>query len=116
MIVRFWLYDPMDFCKDLKTWTTALLEDPACPLVHSISYGWQGDLSELGGCGTAVVGSIDADFAKLAAKDGRVSDSRARHACARARVHARVRARVRAWMCVPSLYTSQTLCLSIPGT
>mmetsp|Transcript_66059 Transcript_66059/g.157974 ORF Transcript_66059/g.157974 Transcript_66059/m.157974 type:complete len:730 (-) Transcript_66059:115-2304(-) len=64
---EFWLFDPMDFCADLKNWTTQLLQDPNCPLVHSVSYGWQGDLDTIG-CQKANVDVVDADFAKLAAK------------------------------------------------
>ena len=37
------------------------------PLVNSVSYGWQGDLAELG-CKPADVAAIDVNFAKLAAK------------------------------------------------
>mmetsp|Transcript_28506 Transcript_28506/g.51830 ORF Transcript_28506/g.51830 Transcript_28506/m.51830 type:complete len:592 (-) Transcript_28506:171-1946(-) len=64
---EFWLFDPMDFCSDLKNWTTQLLADPSCPLVHSVSYGWQGDLDAIG-CKKDNVDVVDADFAKLAAK------------------------------------------------
>merc|ERR1712110_614259 len=37
------------------------------PLVHSVSYGWQGNISELG-CKPADVADVDVNFAKLAAK------------------------------------------------
>merc|ERR1719253_1672942 len=64
---EFWLYDPNDFCADLKKWTTALLADDAVPLVHSVSYGWQGELSQIG-CSAANSAAVDADLAQLAAK------------------------------------------------
>merc|ERR1712072_308179 len=64
---EFWLYDPSDFCADLKNWTSAMLSDDNVPLVHSVSYGWQGPLSQLG-CTPANIDAVDADFVKLAAK------------------------------------------------
>jgi len=36
------------FCNDLVNWTSILLSDTAAPLVHSVSYGWQGDLKQVG--------------------------------------------------------------------
>ena len=45
---EFWLYDPSDFCSDLKNWTSTLLADKNPPLVTSVSYGWQGNLSQIG--------------------------------------------------------------------
>jgi hypothetical protein len=38
---EFWLYNSMDFCGDLKNWTTTILATQDAPLVHSVSYGWQ---------------------------------------------------------------------------
>jgi hypothetical protein len=43
-----------DFCSDLVAWTSLLLNQTNPPLVHSISYGWQGDLSQLN-CHTSEV-------------------------------------------------------------
>merc|ERR1719473_60621 len=57
----------MNFCADLKNWTTLLLATDDVPLVHSVSYGWQGNLSQIG-CPDEQVASIDADYATLAAK------------------------------------------------
>jgi subtilase family serine protease len=56
-----------DFCADLKNWTGILLSDADVPLVHSVSYGWQGNLTQIG-CTDAEVQDVDADFQKLAAK------------------------------------------------
>mmetsp|Transcript_34801 Transcript_34801/g.48567 ORF Transcript_34801/g.48567 Transcript_34801/m.48567 type:complete len:692 (-) Transcript_34801:106-2181(-) len=56
----------MDFCADLKNWTTLLLSDQDSPQVHSVSYGWQGNLTQIG-CQPAEVTAIDADYKKLAA-------------------------------------------------
>ena len=69
--VTTWFYGQagMDFCSDLKEWTTSLLADNEgeSPLVHSVSYGYQGNLTQLH-CTHKMVDVIDADFAKLAAK------------------------------------------------
>ena len=64
---EFWLYNSMDFCGDLANWTSAILADKNPPLIHSVSYGWQGDLSQLH-CEDAKVKVVDDNFAKLAAK------------------------------------------------
>ena len=64
---EFWLYNPMDFCADLKNWTTTLLADDTPPLVTSVSYGIQGNLTQIG-CKQRDIETVDADFAKLAAK------------------------------------------------
>lgn len=45
---------------------TAALLQPGGPRVMSISYGWQGDLAQLG-CDQPIVDVIDANFVKLAA-------------------------------------------------
>lgn len=62
-------YEQMNqsFCADLKAWTTLLLSTDDVPLVHSVSYGWQGNLTKIG-CADADVTVIDTDFQKLAAK------------------------------------------------
>ena len=44
-----------------------LLASDDVPLVTSVSYGWQGSLSQIG-CQDADVTAVDNDFAKLAAK------------------------------------------------
>jgi hypothetical protein len=64
---EYWLYNSMDFCGDLKNWTTQLLASDDIPLVHSVSYGSQGNLSQMG-CQEAEVKTIDDDFAKLATR------------------------------------------------
>jgi subtilase family serine protease len=64
---EFWLYNSMDFCGDLANWTSAILSDDAAPTVHSISYGWQGNLTQIH-CEEAKVKIVDDNFAKLAAK------------------------------------------------
>jgi len=68
VLTEFWYFRPSDFCGDLKNWTQTILatEDP--PLVHSVSYGWQGNLTTLMGCKMDNVNDVDADFAKLAAR------------------------------------------------
>jgi tripeptidyl-peptidase-1 len=64
---EFWEQKSMDFCSDLKTWTTTLLATSDIPLVHSVSYGWQGELSQIG-CTKEEVQDVDTDFQKLAAR------------------------------------------------
>jgi tripeptidyl-peptidase-1 len=64
---EFWYYSGRDFCGDLLTWTASILATKDGPLVHSVSYGYQGNLTELG-CGDASVATIDANFAKIAAR------------------------------------------------
>lgn len=63
---EFWYWGGNDFCADLKNWTDAIISATNPPLVHSVSYGWQGDLSQIG-CKDANVQDIDANFQKLAA-------------------------------------------------
>jgi len=57
----------MAFCSDLVNWTQSILNDANPPRVHSVSYGWQGPLSQLG-CQDADIKTVDAEFVKLAAK------------------------------------------------
>ena len=62
---EFWEWPDMDFCGDLANFTAKLLV-PGGPLVMSISYGWQGNLSRVG-CKPAELKTVDANWAKLAA-------------------------------------------------
>lgn len=64
---EFWYFASNDFCGDLKNWTGMLLANDDVPLVTSVSYGWQGSLSQIG-CQEADVTAVDNDFSKLAAK------------------------------------------------
>ena len=64
---EFWEYKNMDFCGDLASWTNALLSTDDAPIVHSVSYGWQGNLTQIH-CDDTNVKVVDANFAKLAAK------------------------------------------------
>lgn len=64
---EFWLFAGNDFCLDLKNWTDTILADDSAPQVHSISYGWQGNLTQVG-CNPPEVSYIDDNFAALAAK------------------------------------------------
>lgn len=57
----------MDFCGDLANWSTSILSSDNAPLVHSVSYGIQGNLSALH-CEDAKIQLVDDNFAKLAAK------------------------------------------------
>eukprot|EP01006_Ploeotia_vitrea_P043822 TRINITY_DN66782_c6_g1_i1.p1 TRINITY_DN66782_c6_g1~~TRINITY_DN66782_c6_g1_i1.p1 ORF type:complete len:632 (-),score=132.10 TRINITY_DN66782_c6_g1_i1:981-2729(-) len=64
---EFWLWPAMSFCLDLVKWTQAILKDEQAPNVFSVSYGWQGNLTEVG-CEGNDVQVVDAEFKKLAAK------------------------------------------------
>jgi tripeptidyl-peptidase-1 len=66
LLTEFWYQKNFAFCDDLKAWTALILSDSNGPNVHSVSYGWQGDLSKLG-CTAAQVTDIDAQFKKIAA-------------------------------------------------
>ena len=70
ILTEYWYYKPMTFCGDLKRWTTQVLGDDDGPLVHSVSYGYQGNFSTEGagiGCTPAQRTDLDSDFAKIAA-------------------------------------------------
>lgn len=66
ILTEFWYQQSNDFCSDLKVWAGDILSAKNPPLVHSVSYGWQGDLNQIG-CTTAQVTDIDNDLTKLAA-------------------------------------------------
>merc|ERR1712070_796918 len=51
----------------MGNWTDSILDSKDPPLVHSVSYGWQGNLSQLH-CTQAHIDDVDANLAKLAAK------------------------------------------------
>ena len=64
---EFWAWPDDDFCGDLHNYTATLLASSSPPLVNSISYGYQGNLTDLG-CGNGAVDVIDLNWAKLAAR------------------------------------------------
>jgi hypothetical protein len=66
-LCRFWEFSGNDFCYDLNQWTTNLTSTISPPLVHSLSYGWQGNLSRVH-CDENNLQVIDNNFAKLAAR------------------------------------------------
>lgn len=67
LLTEFWYWGSTDFCGDLLSWTDSILRSNDPPLVHSVSYGIQGDLSKFG-CKQANVNDVDSNFAKLAAR------------------------------------------------
>jgi len=67
LLTEFWYWGGNDFCSDLEQWTAQILSSDDTPLVHSVSYGWQGKLSSVG-CSDSKVKDVDANFAKIAAK------------------------------------------------
>lgn len=64
---EFWEFPGRGFCNDLHMWTGNLTSGDDCPIVHSVSYGWQGNLTQIQ-CKEENVDVVDANFAKLAAK------------------------------------------------
>jgi len=65
-----WFYKGMSFCTDMKNWTAAILDHDDPPLVFSISYGVQGNitLDQRQGCSMQLLANIEDDFAKIAAR------------------------------------------------
>mmetsp|Transcript_17487 Transcript_17487/g.61439 ORF Transcript_17487/g.61439 Transcript_17487/m.61439 type:complete len:560 (-) Transcript_17487:492-2171(-) len=61
-----WQYAGQDFCTDLKQWTQQIISTTNPPNVFSVSYGWQGDMSQIG-CDSAQISSIDDDFKTITA-------------------------------------------------
>ena len=64
---EFWEFPGQDFGADLNMWTSNLTSQDDIPIVHSVSYGWQGNLSQIN-VKQSDVDAVDANFAKLAAK------------------------------------------------
>lgn len=64
---EFWEFPTDDFCLGLHQWSSNLTAQPVIPLVHSISYGFQGNLSKIH-CQPADAAAVDSNLAKLAAK------------------------------------------------
>jgi tripeptidyl-peptidase-1 len=67
LLTEFWYWKGSNFCQDLQQYFSTLLSSDDSPIVHSFSYGWQGDVTQIG-CKTAQVQDIDSNLAKLAAK------------------------------------------------
>ena len=64
---EFFEFPGNDFGADLNMWTSNLTSMDNTPLVHSVSYGWQGNLSQIH-VKQADVDVIDGNLAKLATK------------------------------------------------
>ncbi len=67
VLTEFWGFQQHEFCGDLQQFTQKILDTENAPFVFSISYGWQGDLSQLG-CQDNEVQAVDVNFQKLAAR------------------------------------------------
>ena len=74
VLTEFWGYQQHDFCGDLQQFTQKILDTEDTPNVFSISYGWQGNLSEIG-CQDNEVQAVDVNFQKLAARGISISAS-----------------------------------------
>ena len=62
---EFWEFPGQDFGNDLNQWTANLTALEDRPIVHSVSYGWQGNLSQIH-VKDADVEAVDSNFQKLA--------------------------------------------------
>merc|ERR1712228_543975 len=65
---EFWIWPGDDWCAGLKSWVEAILADNDPPLVFSVSYGIQGNVSLHKGCQDGIVMDIENQFEKIAAK------------------------------------------------
>ena len=65
---EFWLFPTMNFCGALHDWSSNLASQSDAPLVHSVSYGFQGNLSEWLHCQDEEMAAVDTNLAKIAAK------------------------------------------------
>eukprot|EP00756_Hemistasia_phaeocysticola_P032237 Hpha_TRINITY_DN16398_c2_g1::TRINITY_DN16398_c2_g1_i1::g.62843::m.62843/K01279/TPP1, CLN2; tripeptidyl-peptidase I len=65
---EMWMFSGPQWCYDLKNWTAAVLDAKDPPLVFSVSYGIQGNVSldHSQGCDREVVLDIEQDFTKMA--------------------------------------------------
>ena len=66
---EFWYFDGTtdEWCAALRNWTDTAIADPDRPLVFSVSYGVQGNVSLHRGCGGTITADLDTQFMKLAA-------------------------------------------------
>jgi len=64
---EFWEFPGQDFGADLEQWTGNLTANDDVPIVHSVSYGWQGNLTQIN-VKDADVAIIDGNLVKMAAK------------------------------------------------
>jgi len=64
---EIWNYNDSDFCADLKSWLTEMLQMDAPPLLFSLSYGWQGELDRVG-CSAAHIMDIESDLQQAAVR------------------------------------------------
>ena len=62
---EFWEFPGNDFGADLNQWSSNLTTQTDVPLVHSVSYGWQGNLSQIH-VKDSDVAVIDANLARMA--------------------------------------------------
>eukprot|EP00998_Keelungia_sp_KM082_P009393 NODE_556_length_1813_cov_78.174377_g547_i0.p1 GENE.NODE_556_length_1813_cov_78.174377_g547_i0~~NODE_556_length_1813_cov_78.174377_g547_i0.p1 ORF type:complete len:553 (+),score=148.18 NODE_556_length_1813_cov_78.174377_g547_i0:71-1729(+) len=63
---EFWSWPQSQFCADLVQWSEKIYSDTDGPNVHSVSYGWQGKITQI--CNAANVPIVDGEFTKIAAK------------------------------------------------
>ena len=65
---EFWRFiNPISFCGQIHNFTTTLLNSKSPPLVTSVSYGLQSDLSKLG-CLETDIAAVENDLIKIAAR------------------------------------------------
>lgn len=66
VLSEFWFIEDSDFCGSIRDWTATILSADNPPLVHSLSYGHQGNMADIG-CTQQQLDDVDLNFAKLAA-------------------------------------------------
>jgi tripeptidyl-peptidase-1 len=68
ILTEFWCWEAgaSEFCADLLNWSTAILTDSNPPIVHSVSYGHQGEMHSR--CTQAQLDAIDNNFMQLAGR------------------------------------------------
>jgi hypothetical protein len=65
--MEFWGFEGQDFCLDLKSFVMKILSTAEPPLVFSISYGWQGPLTQIQ-CASGNAADVDIDLSAIAAR------------------------------------------------
>ena len=65
---EFWEFPDMNFCSAINQWSSHLASTNDVPLVHSISYGLQNNLTTFLHCRDDDIAAVETNFAKIAAK------------------------------------------------
>lgn len=68
ILTDFYYNQTNDFCADMMRWSCEILNDENPALVQSVSYGYQGNISDIGCNGDYQVQDVDLNLAKMAAR------------------------------------------------